>query len=209
MALSYPITLPSNPAGQSVELSVRAAVGRGRNPFDQSVQLDDWGAQKIFASISLPPMTRAQGEPWLAALLGAQLGDMTFLLGPMGDQATLRGAGGGTPLVNGAHAAGVNTLAVKGLTVSASGVYLKGDWIQLGSGSTARLHKILNDVNADGSGNATLEITPETREAYADGAAIVTSSPKGLFRPSESEQQWLHQPGGILNGVTFLAEEAI
>jgi hypothetical protein len=80
----------------------------------------------------------------------------------------------GTPVVNGSGQTGTS-LAIRGLTANAVGVYNAGDVFTLGTGSTTiyainpvsldtlsdlRQFTILNNVNADGSGDATLNIYP-------------------------------------------------
>lgn len=59
------------------------------------------------------------------------------------------------------------------------------------SSNSQRLHKVLVDVNSDGSGNATLDIFPRLRpEGAADGIAIATSNCKGVFRLASNQRQW-------------------
>lgn len=156
----------------------------------------------------MPPMTRAEAEEWFSFLvkLNGQYG--TFLLGdphaaPRGSAASTPG----TPVVNGASQVG-STLAVDGLPASATGYLKAGDYIQLGSGATARLHKVLNDVDTNGSGEATLDIWPDLRSSPDDDSAVVVSDAVGNFRLSTNEI------GVDINeielfGITFAAIEAL
>jgi hypothetical protein len=149
-------------------------------------------------------MPRSTAAPILAALKSAR--SDTVLLGPVGDEKTPRGVATGTPLVNGVHAAGARTLAIKGLTISITGILKADDWLQVGSGATAHIHQVTADANSNGSGNATVSIVPELRQALADGNAIVFSSPKGNFHLLGSPAK----PGiGSANfyDITFDAEE--
>lgn len=50
------------------------------------------------------------------------------------------------------------------------------------AGSVARLYKVLNDVNSDGSGTAAIDIWPRLRESPDDGVALVLENCKGTFR---------------------------
>ncbi len=87
-------------------------------------------------------------------------------------------------------------------------VLKRGDWLQIGTGSSTHLHKVVQDVAPDISGNATLEIWPRLRSAPADNAAIVISSAKGLWRLPENRREWSIGGGGLFN-IRFSAVEAL
>lgn len=180
MAITYPITLPSSPAFRSCRISAPHVAGMTESPFTLEQQVYDWNAGRWTAEMSWPPMTKAQAAPIIAALVSLRFRVGTFLLGDP-DFASPIGVGTGTPLVAGAHTARASSLATKGWTPSQTGILKAGDRIQLGSGATARLHMVLTDADSDASGNATLDIWPPLRSDYADGAAIVTNDPKGVF----------------------------
>jgi hypothetical protein len=206
LTISYPLSLPTSPAFRDAEFMLRDVIGVSESPFTLEQQVYDWNAQRWECSLSLPPMTRAQAEPWLAFFLKLRGRKGTFLLGNP-DGATPRGTPSGTPLVNGAHSARASSLSIKGWTASAANVLKTGDMIQLGSGSTARLHKVLSDVSANGSGIATVDIMPALRTSYSDGAAIVTSSAVGLFRLTK-EVGWSTDAVSLF-GISFAAVEAL
>ena len=154
-------------------------------------------------------MQRADAEQWAAFLLRLRGAYGTFLLGdPNGS--TPRGSASatpGTPLVNGASQTG-DELDIDGLPVSATGYLKAGDYIQLGSGSTATLHKVLEDVNSDGSGEATLNLWPKVRTAPSDDATVTVSNAKGNFRLASNETTWDIDQASIY-GITFGAVEAL
>ena len=130
----------------------------------------------------------------------------TFLLNdPSG--ATPRGSAGGTPLVNGSAQTG-NLINIDGCATNQTGWLKAGDYVQFGSGSSASLHKVLEDVDTDGSGETTLELWPSVRSAPSDNSTVVTSSAKGLFRLSSNEQSWSVNEASIY-GITFGAMEAV
>lgn len=79
------------------------------------------------------------------------------------------GAGGGTPLVNAAHAAGVSSIVTDGWPASTT-VLKAGDLVQFASHQ--KTYHITADVTSDGSGNATLSIKPGLMEAIADNSAV-------------------------------------
>ena len=188
MAITYPITLPLGEVAREVRFGSRSHVGLTSSPFT--------GEQQVFAhagalwqlEIELKPMRRAEAEAWIAALVSLNGREGTFLFGDPVNTSP-RGVGTGTPLVNGASQTG-RTLVTDGWTVSQTGILKTGDWFQLGSGSTTRLHKVMADSNSDGSGNATLEIWPRLRESPADDAAIVVTNPVGQWRLAENLFDW-------------------
>jgi hypothetical protein len=207
MAITYPLSLPvATKVIQSIELRAVNAVAYSRSPFTFSGQAFAYPGQMWTADISLKPMKRADAEQWVAWLISlrGQLG--TFLLGdPIG--ATARGAATGTPLVNGASQTG-GSLVIDGATNSVTGWLKAGDYIQLGTGSSSRLHKVLADADSSAGGAVTLDIWPHIRVAPADNATVTVSSAKGLFRLSSNEQAWSINEAAIY-GITFSAMEAV
>lgn len=95
-----------------------------------------------------------------------------------------------------------------GWTTSTTGILKAGDWIQLGSGSATRLHKVLDDVNSDASGNATLSIWPSLRSSPSDNAQITVSSPKGQWRLASNEIQYSIDEASVY-GITFACVESL
>jgi len=148
------------------------------------------------------PFTRATAEAMHAALCSLNGREGTFLFGDSANK-TPRGTATGTPLVNGASQTGED-LATDGWTAGVTNILRAGDWIQIGSGSTARLYKNLVDVNSNGSGQATLTLWPRVFTAWADNAAIATSFPKGVFRLTTDGHDW-DIDEMLLNGVRFSA----
>lgn len=57
-----------------------------------------------------------------------------------------------------------------------------GDYIQLGTGGDARLFMVTDDVDSNGSGEATINIWPDINVAYADNTSVVVSNTVGAFR---------------------------
>lgn len=209
MAETYPLALPTHTGIARVRLIARDVVGVSTSPFNFTQQVYRHQGQRWEADISLPPMQRADAEQWAAFLLRLRGAYGTFLLGdPNGS--TPRGSASatpGTPLVNGASQTG-DELDIDGLPVSATGYLKAGDYIQLGSGSTATLHKVLEDVNSDGSGEATLNLWPKVRTAPSDDATVTVSNAKGKFRLASNETTWDIDQASIY-GITFGAVEAL
>jgi len=206
MAISYPLALPTTTGIAKIRISANNVVGVSQSPFTSKQQVYKFSGQFWEAEISLPPMKRADAEYWISFLLKLNGSYGTFLLGdPNG--ATARGVATGTPLVKGASQTG-SELITDGWTTSTTGILKAGDYIQLGSGSAAKLHKVLDDVDSNSSGEATLNLWPDLRSAPSDNAAIIVSGAKGLFRLSTNQQDWDVNEASIY-GMTFPAREAL
>lgn len=205
MAISYPLTPPATGIAR-VRFSPAAAVAVTRSPmtFEQQVQARQ--GQLWVAEIVLRRMARADAEEWVAFQLSLNGQQGTFIQGdPAG--ATARGSVPGTPLVNGASQTG-QVLNTKGWTAGQTNILRMGDYIQLGSGSTSRLHKILKDVNSDGGGLAALDIWPRLRTSPADNAAVTAASCKGLWRLASNQMEWDIDELAIY-GQSFACMEAL
>ena len=206
MSITYPLSLPSNSQIASIRLLTNDVVGISQSPFSASQQVYRYSGQYWEADISLRPMNRDEAEYWISFLLKLNGQYGTFLLGdPAGK--TPRGIATGSPLVYGAAQYG-NVLETDGWTVSKTGILKAGDYIQLGSGATSRLYKVLNDANSDVSGRATLDIYPNLRSSPADNSAVYTTNCQSTFRLSSNQTAW--DIGEALTyGLTFGAREAL
>lgn len=209
MAESYPLSLPTVSGFTQVRLVARSAVGVSTSPFSYKEQVYRHPGQRWEAELTIPPLRRESAEEWLSFLMRLRGRFGTFLLGdPLG--ATPRGSAAtvpGTPLVNGADQTG-DELAIDGLPTSETGYLLAGDYIQLGSGGDSRLYKVLENVNTNASGEATLNIWPALRSSPADNASVTVSNAKGLFRLASNETDWDANQLGIY-GATFACSEAL
>jgi hypothetical protein len=208
MSITFPRSdSPSSPKPNAVALTQQSTTGVVTSPFTGTAQVVEWPAEWWAMELAFPPMKRTDAEAWIAFLqsMRGMLG--TFLYGDPSYQGA-RGVATGTPLVNGANAAGSKTLATKGWTASQTGILKAGDYFQVGTGASTRLHKVLKDADSDGSGNATLDIFPRLREALTDGAAITLSNPKGTFRLTDNKFQ--HTVNNArMYGISFAIAEAL
>lgn len=205
MAISYPLTFPSLGI-KTMTFRARNVVGMTASPFTGQQQVYKYQGEWWEAEVAMPPMKRADAETMIAFLLslGGRYG--TFNLGdPIGT--STRGVGTGTPLVNGASQTG-SSLITDGWTTETTGILKAGDWIQLGSGSTATLHKVLADVDSDASGNATIDIFPRIRTAPSDDATIVVSNTVGRWRLSSDATDYSVNEASVY-GITFACIEAL
>lgn len=193
MAISFPLALPTHKNPRSIDITMRKVVGVNTAPASLVAQTYEWPGERWEAQIVLAPaMARDDGDPWVAWLTSLRGPVGSFLLGSLAG-ATPRGAAAGnpgTPQVDGDQAAQLRTLAIKtGLGTTAN--YLRaGDWLQLGTGSTSRLHKVLQDASLDSSGKVTLDIWPALRSAVGNSAPIVLSGAKGKFMLATSSPSY-------------------
>jgi hypothetical protein len=189
MALSYPLTFPSL-APARIVFRARSVVGVQPSPLTMEHTVYAWQGDLWEADIDMPPMETEDAEPSIGMLLALNGMEGTFLMGPANaGYAGARGTwSGSSPVVNGAHAVGARTLSIR----SVDGKDWKaGDWFQLGSGSTSRLHKVVQDGSQTGSPSAAnLEIFPRLRAAVSNGDALTLSSPKGMWRLASNVREW-------------------
>lgn len=194
MAITYPLSTPTTIGIEQIELRAVNAVATSQSPFTYKQQVVAHEGQRWEASVSLPSTRKDLSAAWVAMLVALKGQTGTFLLGdpdyvsPRGDvtSCTVTGSAGD-----------------ESVTVAMTGSLLAGDYIQLGSGSAARLHKVL----VDQTGNGTLEIWPKLRSDYTTETAI-TDSPKGVFRLMSNVSSWSINNASAY-GISFDAVEAI
>lgn len=203
---TYPISFLSHTGVRSIELRAVNAVIYEMSPFTFAGQAQASSGQMWQADVTLPPMKREDAEKWIAWLVSLRGQFGTFNMGDP-SAATPRGVATGTPLVNGASQTGEN-LNIDGCTPDITGWLKAGDYIQIGSGATATLHKVLSDVDTNASGEATMSLWPHIRSAPADNATVVVSDTVGRWRLASNESSWSVNEASIY-GITFSAREAI
>ena len=194
--------LPTSPAPKAIEFTTNNTVAVSTSPFSGSQQVQNWGTSWLEASVTMPPMTHAQAQAWIAFLMQLQGQAGTFQLGdPLAK--TPRGSASGTPLTLGTQSG--YKLATKGWTASATGVLLAGDCIQVGY----RLYRCTkSSVDADALGNATFDVWPQIREQPTDGTALTLTNTKGLWRMTSNQLKWSSSEMKTY-GVVFSCREAI
>lgn len=209
MAISFPISTPTNIGIANIIFSADNATAISQSPFTFAQQVVKHQGERWRASISLPPMKRVDAENWVAFLLSLRGQYGTFLLGdpnctaPRGSAATTAG----TPVVMGGSQTGQD-LAIDGLPTSVTGYLLAGDYIQLGSNGTSKFYKVLTQVNTNASGQATLTLWPSITTAPADNATITLTNTKSVFRLSSNTASW--EINNISSyGITFDCVEAL
>ena len=166
------VTMPGWPAPSSIDFRGQDIVAVVPSAFTGQVQIQNWQASWLEASVQMPPMTDANFRVWAAWLLSTQGMNAVFLFGdPIGGRAPL-GTGAGAITVSGAGQKGYSLNVIGG---SGPNCLLPGDYIQIGF----RLYRNLAVYNG---GSATLSIWPQIRESPPDTAPVITTNTQGMFR---------------------------
>ena len=206
MAISYPRTFPTHTGIKAINLRAVNQSAISASPFTFKQQVHKHTGERWEAEVTLPPMKRTDAEQWIAWLMSMGGLSGTFLMGdPLG--ATARGAASGTPVVDGGSQTG-STLTINGAVTSVTGWIKAGDYIQLGGGSSATLHKVLQDAASDASGGVALDIWPSLRSSPTDGSTVVVSGAEGRWRLNAATVDWSIDNAAVF-GLTFGAIEAI
>lgn len=176
MAISYPVSTPTDIGIADIQLSATNAVAVSKSPFTFATQVHAYSGEMWSASVTIPTVRKDLAEPWVAFLLSLRGQYGTFLLGDPNRT---------SPQGTATSATITGSLGDRSVTVAMTGTLKAGDYFQLGSGATAKLHKVL----VDKSGNGTLEIWPALRDDYTTATATLTNA-KGVFRLSSNSTQW-------------------
>jgi len=194
MAITFPLSTPTSIGIESINIRAVNAVATSQSPFTYKQQIVAHTGQRWEASVNIPSVRRDLAAPWKAFLTSLKGQQGTFLLGDP-DYATAQGTVSSCALTGSA--------GDESVTVVMTGTLLAGDYIQLGSGSAARLHQVLVDQDGDG----TLEIWPALRTDYTSQAVIYDNA-KGVFRLKQSMSEWSISNASAY-GISFEAVEAI
>lgn len=206
---TYPVTIPATFAPSATSFRIKRIVGASTSIFTGEQQVYQYSGEWWECEVTMPPMRLSAARAFVAFLvsLRGQYGSM--YLGDWDARTPLGTASSsaGTPLVKGASQTG-NTLVCDGAPNSQTGYLKAGDYIQIGTGATGKLHMVVADSNSDGSGNFSLDIEPALRTSPADNTSIVVSNTKGVFRLVSNETSW--QTNAVsLYGITFAVREII
>jgi hypothetical protein len=194
------ILMPSTPNFTTSRFYLETNTQTFTSPLTNTTQRLLLGGARWRATYSLPAMKRALAAAWQSFFLLCEGGVNAFnAFDP--DKASPRGAGGGTPLVNGGSQTG-SSLITDGWP--ASTVVLKaGDMLSFGE-----LKMATADVLSDGSGNATISFKPAMRSSPADNTPITVLRPTcTMVLSDDSQAVWDCDKNGIYQPKTFTALE--
>lgn len=208
MPITYPLSLPTNRTFAQVSFRMQNVVAISRSPFTFQQQVVKYDGEMWSASVSLPPMKREEAYPWVAFLMALKGRYGTFYLhdpdavNPVG----LARLTPGTPVMDGAQTG--SEIAIRGCPAAVIGYLSAGDYLQIGTSGGSTLHKVVQSVNTDGSGDATATIWPALRRTVSDGTPINLFSAKGVFRLAENSAEY---DIGLASsyGLAFSCEEHV
>jgi hypothetical protein len=209
VTISFPLSLPAGIVFSDAVMRQMSVVGLSVSPYtgaQEAVAYPGQWWEIDFTTTALVEAQAAKLEAFFASLNGQE---GTFLCGDPW-RATPRGTAAsspGTPTVDGAVSARAASLPIKGGPVLQSGWVLAGDYIQINTGSSSLLVMALEDANTDSAGDASVTVWPRMRRALVDGEAINFSSPRGVFRLSQNQND-VPRRAGSFAPVSFSAREA-
>lgn len=164
------VTLPTSPAPRAATPKLRRAGTFLRPANGGPIQRIGRLGSRYAVDFVFPPMTKAQAGPFIAALLETDTDNETLV-------ARLpqpSGASAGSPQVNGAGQGG-SSLTADGFT---AGITLAaGTAFSFQAGGRHYLHLLKADAVVNGSGQATLAISPMMRVSPGDNAALEFANP--------------------------------
>lgn len=181
MTISYPLTPPSGfkSWGFGYEVSTRKTI----SPLTFQQKIYKHTGDRLLVNFTYPPNVRETAASVQAFLMSLDGENGTFLFGDPSVSGPL-GAASGTPLVKGADQEGTS-LIVDGLSHSVTNIFKAGDQFQIGN----HLYFVMQDVNSNSSGEATLEVRPRLRQP-SDNDPLTLSYPKGIFRLDGGQVFW-------------------
>lgn len=211
MSFSYPLTFPATKGPQSQTWQLRSAVGALESDFTLQQQVQEHDGERWEIAMQFPRMEPLDAGPYRAffAMLRGKRG--TFLIGDYTRRTALgaiAGLVGQNPLVKGGSQSG-NSLTIDGVSNNITGLFVAGDWIQIGTGGASKLYMVVADCNSNGSGEATLSIVPELRESPADNAAIIYANCVGHFRLEKNDPTIFTSSGPNHSSFSFSAVEVL
>jgi hypothetical protein len=126
-----------------------------------------WGLRGSYA-----PLTRAHAAELFAFSVKQKGQFETFTIVPP-TVSTPMGVATGSPLVVGAHVAGVTAISTDGWTNSTADIMKVGDYIKFGHD---KVYMVVADSTSDAGGTTTLTIHPALMSALANDESITVSS---------------------------------
>lgn len=210
MTIAFPRTLPNLKFRTSTwrEVDVTSDMA---SPFTGQSQVIVWPGQWFECTLTLVQMKRADSQQWDAWLSSLRGKSGTFWLHnpakrlPLGSASATPGA----PRIFGAGQTG-GEVRLAGLPINAPAYLLPGDMIQLPSvlAGRSRLHKVLETVASDGSGQARFAIWPDLRESPPDAWGVAVSVASGVFHRTSDIVEVPTDTAGF-TGIAFDVKERL
>ena len=206
-APTYPLSVPTSPYYSKSSWALQRKTALSVSPFSGAQQVFEYDFALWSVTLTLPPMKRSDAANWQAFILKLHGRKGTFLLGDP-DARKPRGTISGAVTVGANYSVGAFTISISTSQNSLANAFRAGDYIQLGSSGTSKLHMIVDDVNTDSSGNADINIEPPIKTAGSLGDTVVYENAKCLFRMQNPQIDWDADDVGKY-GIQFSAVEAL
>lgn len=165
----WPLDL--RPASQA--FFIRTNTIRFESPLTGHVQVQERDGARWVTQLQLVRGDRDSRR--IDALLAALEGPVGYVLMPDFRRLQAKGSHAGTPQLDSGTG---NTLSLSGFTPSATGVLLAGDLIQASEGRT---HMVVQDIDADENGEASVPVAPRLRDPVETGD-LITDNCRVLMR---------------------------
>ena len=101
-----------------------------------------------------------------------------------------------------------SALYLKGLPASTSGLLLKGDPVEIITGSTSQLVRTREPLNSDAAGLGHFEFEPPLRISPSDNAAVIIQNPMCRMMMENNVNGWTDRLGGF-SDLEFAAVEDV
>lgn len=204
MAITYPVDLPLTYVANANVRRINASTYR-RSAFTRKITTQEYEGESWQVSVRFFGLGRSLAQP-VEAFIDSLRGPIGTCVVPYPGYAVPLGAAQSnpsSPTVNGSGQAGNATLSVTSGPLSIAGWLLAGDIIQVGPSTRPHWHRVLEDVDTDGSGNATIEVWPRVRNDVIGGDPVSYSSPLCLFRLSQDVGTEIERPTRHSVELTF------
>tara|TARA_A100000172_G_C3000401_1_gene96060 strand:+ start:118 stop:744 length:627 start_codon:yes stop_codon:yes gene_type:complete len=202
---SYPLTLPTATGITTQNWGLNRVVAVTESPFTLQQQIFEHEGSQWRCTMTLPPMKKDKAAIWLAFFMSLRGRRGTFKMGDQ-DRKTIQGTATGTVRVNGASQTG-NQVALDGFTASRANVFKAGDYIQINS----YVYMVIEDVSANGSGEANVKIEPALRstiETINNDDTVVYTNTTTIMRLDSNEFNW--DTDKVSNyGISFACSEVL
>jgi hypothetical protein len=196
------LILPPSIRFQSVSFGIRYNSQNFASPLNGFTQSIELPGAKWFATYNVRPYRYAEAAP-LRAFLAKLRGRANTFYG-YDPAALLLGAGGGTPLINGAGQTG-STLVIDGAPINMTGWLRESDYFEV----NGELKMVTEDVHTNGSGQATIIFEPPLRYIPADNAPLNITSPRCKMQLVDDDAAlWPTSPGRYQT-ISFSAIEVL
>lgn len=197
------LTIPNGIRIRSSQFGLRFNTQRFTSPLNGFTQRLNLPGAKWFATYTLTGYRRAEIADIQAFLAKLRGGANTFYAYDP-DAKTLLGAGGGSPLVNGAGQTGAS-LNIDGASNSVTNWLKAGDYFEV----NGEFKMVVANVNTNGSGQATITFEPPLRDSPPDNAVVNITSPRcKMMLVDDDASQWAVDYSGIYQ-VSFSGVEVL